>query len=625
MCGIRKHDQKGVHDLVRSWLKADELLLIGANVPFDMAVFAAAWPDLLPFIFEAYEQNRVTDVQTRQQLIDLAKGQLGGWRNAATGQWKEYRYSLADLVMRHLGEDRSLLKHGPDVWRMRYRELHDVPLDEWPKEAISYAVGDAEDTLAVYEAQQPDAQFLEDEFRQARAHFALHLMSCRGIRTDPKAIESYESRIREELEESKQIIVDMGWLVPKKKSEPDGEHKRSIKAVHAYCEKEHKTMARTPTGKPKLDEESVKQTQDNRLVAFQHYSSAKTVLKKVEELWEGVDVPIQAKFNVLVAGGRTSCRGTNIQARTRKPGDRECFVPRPGWVFGNADYDGLELRTNGQVCIWIVGYSKLADALNVGNDPHLMFAGDRWGLSYKDAVIMYKKEKEEGLDPEDAETFLFARQMAKMGNFGFTAGLGAAGFVKHTQDKGLTVCGKPNHNKKKRPAYDGELLCHECLDGAEALREDWFVTWPEMREYFNWIRALLGRAGHATVKHFMSERYRGLIGYTATANTFSQGLGADATKAALFVLSRDCYIGNSPLRGCFPINYVHDEFILEMRDDERAHDSAIEMARVMTEEANKWLPDVPTTATPLLMRRWSKRAQPLYDDNGRLVPWDCEV
>lgn len=71
------------------------------------------------------------------------------------------------------------------------------------------------------------------------------------------------------------------------------------------------------------------------------------------------------------------------------------------------------------------------------------------------------------------------------------------------------------------------------------------------------------------------------------------------------------------------VAYVHDEFLLEVRDDADAHDKAHEMARVMKEAANEWLPDCPFQQMgPLLMRCWSKEAEPMHDANGRLVPWE---
>ena len=36
------------------------------------------------------------------------------------------------------------------------------------------------------------------------------------------------------------------------------------------------------------------------------------------------------------------------------------------------------------------------------------------------------------------------------------------------------------------------------------------------------------------------------------------------------------------------------------------------------------MPDVPISAEPLLMRRWSKEAVPVFVE-GRLIPWDYKT
>jgi DNA polymerase-1 len=44
----------------------------------------------------------------------------------------------------------------------------------------------------------------------------------------------------------------------------------------------------------------------------------------------------------------------------------------------------------------------------------------------------------------------------------------------------------------------------------------------------------------------------------------------------------------------------------------------------MVEGANQYLPDVPIPMRkmePVLMRRWSKKAEPRFDAEGRLTPW----
>ncbi|NCX22192.1 MAG: S1 RNA-binding domain-containing protein, partial [Betaproteobacteria bacterium] len=76
----------------------------------------------------------------------------------------------------------------------------------------------------------------------------------------------------------------------------------------------------------------------------------------------------------------------NIQNLPRKGGMRECFVPRPGYVFAAADYEQMELRTVAQVCLAQFHFSRLAEALNAGLDPHLEMAARIVGVSYEEAL-----------------------------------------------------------------------------------------------------------------------------------------------------------------------------------------------------------------------------------------------
>ncbi len=64
---------------------------------------------------------------------------------------------------------------------------------------------------------------------------------------------------------------------------------------------------------------------------------------------------------------------------------------------------------------------------------------------------------------------------------------------------------------------------------------------------------------------------------------------------------------------------MYDEIIAEVPSD-IAHEAAQRLAEVMREEMQKWLPNVPVTCEPALMRFWTKGAEAVYVD-GRLVPW----
>lgn len=196
-----------------------------------------------------------------------------------------------------------------------------------------------------------------------------------------------------------------------------------------------------------------------------------------------------------------------------------------------------------------------------------------------------------------------ARQLAKVCNFGFPGGLGARGFITYAAGFGRAVT----------------------EDQARALKERWLHQWPEAREYFNRIGAMFPEGVEkATIRQFGSGRIRGGCFYTEACNTLFQGLGADVAKAAGWGLLKACLTDQaSPLYGGRLVNFIHDEYLVEVSDDDQAHDAAVELGRVMGEAGSVYLPDVPVRAEPLLARRWSKDAEPVFQD-GRLVPWDWD-
>lgn len=557
----------------RVWFEAlveGDRLLVGHNVAFDFAVAAAKWPDLMPAIFAKYERNEVTDTMLRQKLIDIASS-----RRFRSG------YSLADLARRWFR-----LELDKDTRRMRYGELHDTPLAWWPEGAKTYAIEDARTTLAIYREQEAQNSHLLDQFRQARAAWWLQLMKVWGITTDAGAVDALADRLQRRHDEVEALLVDAG-LVRKNGT-------RNTKAAKArmieVCASKGLGLVVTPTGQPKLDRDTCESVGDEVLEAYAEISGLK---KKI-----GTDVAllrrglVQANFNTLLETGRTSS-SPNVQNLPRKGGVRECFVPRAGRVFGAADYSQFELRTVAQVVITALGItSKLAEALNAGFDPHLEIARRIVGCSYDEAAERYNA----GDDEIDT-----ARQVGKVANFGFPGGLGVRKFVVYA-----------------RKSYGVTLT----EDEARALKRYWIEAWPEFVPYFDWI-GIQCEHGPAKIKQVFVDRYRGGCSFPEACNTLFQGLAADAAKHSGFLIARACYADpDSPLFGARPVNFVHDEFIVEIADDEHASDAAEEIARLMVEGASKFLPDVPPLAEPYLMRRWSKRAKAIRDERGRLVPWD---
>lgn len=295
-------------------------------------------------------------------------------------------------------------------------------------------------------------------------------------------------------------------------------------------------------------------------------------------------------------------------------------------VFVNADYAALELRTLAQVCLFLFGHSRLAEVLNAGEDPHLTMACNMLGIPYAEALVLNEAHDQRVDD---------ARQSSKVANFGFSGGLGAAKLVLFA-----------------RKAYRVNLTEEQAKD----LKRQWFATFPEMRKYFEYVNSIMGPDG-ATFRHFVSGRMRGGASYTACANSFFQGLGADSNGAVLFDLAEACYTpvacqwcdgacngcpwcrpgtpGVSPLYGARVVNHVHDDNLGEC-EEERSHEVAHTLSKVMVDGVRPYLPDVPAIAKPCISRWWSKDARQIWlpDSSApcapggkpgmRLVPWPLQ-
>ena len=67
--------------------------------------------------------------------------------------------------------------------------------------------------------------------------------------------------------------------------------------------------------------------------------------------------------------------------------------------------------------------------------------------------------------------------------------------------------------------------------------------------------------------------------------------------------------------------FVHDQFFTETPDNDNAHPCALEQARLMNLAASEMMPDCPTKTSPILARRWSKKAEEVTS-GGRLVAWE---
>ena len=267
-------------------------------------------------------------------------------------------------------------------------------------------------------------------------------------------------------------------------------------------------------------------------------------------------------------------------------------------MFCSNDWSTLELCTLAQVNLKLFGYSKMAEAINAGKDLHLAFAAHAYlKMSYEEAKAIHDDPSHERWAEVDEK-----RDRAKPANFGFPGGLGVKAFVKYAKGYGIKLT----------------------FNEADMLKKAWFKMWPEMTDYFKMISQAsdIGVEGRFTVKQLGSGRLRGGCSYTSGANTWFQGLAVDGAKAAMWELYKACYLDEtSPLFGVRMWAFIHDEFLFE-GPEETAHLWAPEAARIMQEAMNRYIPDVHSGCEPALMRRWSKKAKTVYNEDGDLVPWE---
>ena len=571
--------------------------LVGHNVFFDLGVLLREAPELTNRVFSALDKDLITDTMVRDKIIANEEGTLS-----------IRRFSLAACVKARLG------KHveKEDTWRMRYAELDGIPIDEWPEDAKQYAINDSVVTKELYDRQGK----VHEEYEQVRATWALYTCSIEGLRTDRDAVSKLKPRLESEYQKHKEVAKKAGFIreygvhyCRETGAIVSGTHEelkalrkekkitktlksqagsRNLAAVRYEIKKYFLKPPMTNTGSISTAREVLESCgKDTPLYSLSEMGKIEKLLKTyVPVLEQGTKVPINPSYNSILETFRTSCRNPSVQVLPRVGGIRECFVPRSEHLYVFCDYDTLELRALAQILLDLGFKSVMAKVLKQGRDLHLALAADMLRIPYEEA-----QKRLENNDPEIEKM----RQMSKVPNFGFPGGMGSAALVNYA--KGMNINIKPKE--------------------AEALKKEYMSVWPEMRNYFNHCNSLV-KNKNTTVDFIRSGYKRKGVTFTSTCNGFFQHLAAMGAKSALYKVVNECYTGYSKLRGCKPVLFLHDEIAIEA-PEKKASNAAKRLQEVMVSEMSKWIPDIPITCEPVLLRRWYKGAKPLYID-GELVP-----
>lgn len=654
--------------------------LVCANAAFDLGVLTGYYPEVLPHIFHLLEQGCVEDIFVREKLLHLAShGDLEYMSiYDQSGQQVsniKLEYNLGALSQRYLGKNRQNQKEANDAWRKFYKELEGIPVSDWPKEAVDYVLEDATDTWHIREIQEKERikvwqaigidPFKTQGFR-VMASFCLHLMSAWGMCVDFEAKAKIEAMLAEALKpENMRLMVAAGILRPgspprphaRGAKNPDGtpkmtagtEESINTKVLKDYIvkfsEERKLEVKRTdpsekhPEGQVSTASEFFEDHQNDDPVFKEYYDRqvlqklVTTELPRMRKADGTSAAVVHPNYDVIKSTGRTSSFASKIypsfNCQNVDPRVRQCFVPRPGYLFFSIDYNQMELGTAAQKCYSLFGHSVLRDKINAGIDVHTYLGAQLAFNLHEDfnksvcesstavnADLIYeafakcKKHESE----EVRKFFAHYRKFAKPTGLGYPGGLGPKTFIDYA-----------------KATYGIEID----FPMAEKLRDTWRATFPEFVAYLKWISTSCQDLVDPDKYAYLSPMgmYRAGCAYCAAANGAAlQTPSAEGAISSVISIVRACFDTELASILCDdskgpvvrPIAFVHDEIIGEIREDgdrKLRHERLNYMAKLMVDGMAKITPDVIPRANPVLMERWNKDAEPVFGTDGYLDVW----
>ncbi len=239
---IGNDDFSGLRDHFINILEDREYLHVGQFLSYDLGIVYSNFPDLLPLIFKALDDETLSDTAIREKLLNLTiTGDLENLR-LPDGSSSRLTYGMEALVKKYFGIDISATKSDPAAWRTNFEVFDNVPIEQYPKDAVDYVLDDVNYPLKIWRLQEDRRQeiiaqrgidpFATESFR-ILVDFVLRLMSARGVATDPIAVQKVEDLLAKELAPDKlDLLFSTGILRP---AEPPRPYKNGAKDHQAGC------------------------------------------------------------------------------------------------------------------------------------------------------------------------------------------------------------------------------------------------------------------------------------------------------------------------------------------------------------------------------------------------------
>jgi hypothetical protein len=584
-----------------------------------------------------------------------------------------HKYNLALMARELLGIELQ----KDDTLRMEFGRFYKDAVVDYPSIPADYLVYAGRDAIATYQL----AERLEPECRavhaqhtplqevgtagtagmsaqwgwlghdiQLRGDIALRQIERNGLHVDEAAVKALDVKLTADARRRNAALAEFGYI-------PGAAgNQNAYNRVIGEIERERGVrIATTPkSGKKSQAAADLASIADHPFVdEFLRAKEGEKLRKTyVEKLGRSGGI-VHPRYTLLVRTGRTSCSSPNIQNLPRDGGVRECVVPAPGHVLVTCDYSMLELCTLAQCLYGRYGHSAMRDLINAGVDLHRRVA----------AQILGKPE---------AEVSRSERQKAKAVSFGLPGGMGASGLrqyaktsfgVELSAEEGeqwraawlrmfpemveylarcddlqrlgetLNAASHPNAS----PSFSAETAAAIVMrvaggaSGTTAGRSfgpaelNW--AWAQIADSragsLNTLAAdIVARRGSRELQSALiprtaavvpTGRVRSNCSFTESRNGPFQGLAADGAKLALYDLVR---------AGHRVVAFVHDEVLVEVPEADDYRGPAESVAGIMIDAMRRICPDVRILTEYAVMRRWRKDAKAVYDEQGRLIPFE---
>lgn len=539
--------------------------------------------------------------------------------------------------------------------------------------------GTREDTFGFVSAEWLNTQVRQWGWQthniQLKAAIVLKQITANGLTTDVNQVSELQAGLEDVRREYLTACHRAGYIPGQ------GGCNKALQAIMRGLERQHSSVnfPRTPS-----DHYATSQDALQELEGVEPFVDALLGYKAVNALLSNFLVKMKPRrlhpsFDVLKTTGRTSSYGDiNAQNLPRDDRVRACFVPSPGHVFIGADYRMLELAALGQVVVGQFGQrSVMAETINAGGDLHRIVAAQVTG-KYKDDVTREERQKAKainfgkpgGMGNEGLQRYARAsygvelsdEEVKELTNRWFelfpemedflarddSLGRGVAELFALTPASYFEATGRrtfldhpANAGRETLPHPILGAMCLKVLRDPEPARGDGTPYAPEEVDFFwdaaatnlrtlpaqfheavrqrraapDLRRAVLRLADRGSVLT-LTGRLRANATWCARHNTLFQGLASDGAKLALWGLWR---------AGYRIVNFVHDEVLVEVPADSDLASHARTIERLMIEAMRLVIPEVRIEVEFAAMRRWYKAAEAVWDDQGRLLPWEPPV